>query len=89
MTQVLTLIGAPSLSADIAAAAQSAVAALAIEIEDPDWLAPGAACDIAFEGPDTTTIEAAVRTRLGDAAVSLPMQMLKGSPRACTPSCPR
>ena len=41
---------------------------LAIEAEDPDWLAPGIACDIAFEGPDTTTIETAVRRRLGDCA---------------------
>ena len=78
MSNVLTLIGAPSLSTEAAEAAHSAVAGLAIEAEDPDWLAPGAACDIAFEGPDTTSIEAAVRTRLGDAPVDVVIQPAAG-----------
>ena len=78
MSNVLTLIGAPSLSNESAAAAHSAVAGLAIDAEDPDWLAPGIACDIAFEGPDTTTIEAAVRQRLGDAPVDVVIQPTAG-----------
>ncbi len=78
MSNVLTLIGAPSLSNDIAAAAHSAVSGLAIEAADPDWLAPGIACDIAFEGPDTTSIEAAVRQRLGDAPVDVAIQPAAG-----------
>ena len=78
MSNVLTLIGAPSLSNESAAAAHSAVAGLAIDAEDPDWLAPGIACDITFEGPDTTTIEAAVRQRLGDAPVDVVIQPAAG-----------
>jgi phosphoserine phosphatase len=74
MSNVLTLIGAPALSADLAMAAHAAVAAHAIEAGEPDWLAPGVACDIGFEGPDTTTIEAAVRARFGDAPVDLVIQ---------------
>ncbi len=78
MTQVLTLIGAPSLSPDVTTAAHGAVAGHAISAEDPDWLAPGIACDIAFEGPDITTIEAAVRRRLGDAPVDVVIQPAVG-----------
>ena len=78
MTQVLTLIGAPSLSPDATTAAYGAVAGHAISTEDPDWLAPGIACDIAFEGPDITTIEAAVRARLGDAPVDVVIQPALG-----------
>ena len=78
MTNVLTLIGAPALSADLANAAHKAVAGHAIEAADPDWLAPGVACDIAFEGPDTTTIEAAVRSRMGDAPLDVVIQPATG-----------
>lgn len=78
MSNVLTLIGAPSLPGDAAAAAHAAVAGHAIETAGPDWLAPGVACDIAFEGPDTTTIEAAVRARLGDVPVDLAIQPAVG-----------
>ncbi len=78
MTNVLTLIGAPALSADLASAAHKAVAGHAIETAEPDWLAPGVACDIAFDGPDTTTIEAAVRARLGDAPVDVAIQPAAG-----------
>ncbi len=78
MSNVLTLIGAPTLPDDLVAAARAAVAGLALEAGDPDWLAPGIACDIAFEGPDTTTIEAAVRRRLGAAPVDVVIQPAAG-----------
>ncbi len=78
MSNVLTLIGAPTLASELVSAAHSAVSGLAVEADDPDWLAPGIACDIAFEGPDTTTIEAAVRRRLGDAPVDVVIQPSAG-----------
>ena len=78
MSNVLTLIGAPALSTELVVAAHAAIAGHAIEVAEPDWLAPGVACDIAFEGPDTTTIEAAVRARLGDAPVDLVIQPAAG-----------
>ncbi len=78
MSNVLTLIGAPSLPADAATAAHTAVESLAVAAEEPDWLAPGIACDIAFEGPDTTTIEAAVRKRIGDAPIDVVIQPAAG-----------
>ncbi|MEE8270421.1 MAG: phosphoserine phosphatase SerB [Alphaproteobacteria bacterium] len=64
MTNVVTLIGAPGLAAGTVAAVRDAVAGLAADVAEPDWLAPCVACDIAFDGPDTTSIEAAVRRRL-------------------------
>lgn len=71
MQNVLTLIGAPRLEAACVAEVRATVADLALDTGAPDWLAAGVACDIPFDGPDTTTIEAAVRARLGDRPVDL------------------
>ncbi|NNG03265.1 MAG: phosphoserine phosphatase SerB [Inquilinus sp.] len=78
MQNVLTLIGAPHLDTAAVAAARAAVANHALDTGEPDWLAPGVACDLPFDGPDTTTIEAAVRGRLAGRPVDLAIQPAAG-----------
>ena len=60
---------------DIAAA----IAARAANIGGgPDWLAPGAACDLALGGIAPDTAERAARETIGDAAIDVVVQPLAG-----------
>lgn len=74
---VLTLIAA-DLAPGAAAAVRDALEALGAETEKPDWLAPGVACDLAFNGLAAEQAEAAARDALGDAPVDLCAQPLAG-----------
>ena len=72
---VMTLIagagGAEALSG-IAAAIAGAIGAAG-----PDWLAPGAACDLVFDG-DAASADKAARTRIGPAPIDCLVQPLAG-----------
>ncbi|WP_431857994.1 phosphoserine phosphatase SerB [Azospirillum sp.] len=80
MQAVVTLIANPTtsvLDADAAQAVRSALTGLGAEVSKPDWLAPGAACDFAFEGLAPEQAEAAARHALG----GLPVDVI-AQPRA-------
>ncbi len=69
---VLTLIARPGgLDDAIVAAAAAALKGLGLEPAPPDWLAPGEAADITFEGVEPKTAERAVKDALKDATVDL------------------
>jgi phosphoserine phosphatase len=81
MDRVLTVIGDPASSTLDEAIAQAAGAALTeagARVGPPDWLDPGHACDLPFGGLASEAAEAAVRDRLGDAAVDLAAQPAEG-----------
>ena len=81
MDSVLTVIGDPASSTVDRALAEAASAALAeagARVAAPDWLAPGIACDLAFDGLAPATAEAAARERLGGAPVDLAAQPAAG-----------
>jgi phosphoserine phosphatase len=64
---VLTLIGTEATRAivgEAAAAAAGALARLGARVDEPDWLAPGLACDLGFEGLDPDQADAAARAAL-------------------------
>ena len=85
MEFVLTLIAADTdqgLSRDLAAAAKAALAEAGAEVGAPDWLAPGLACDIAFDGLDLGRGEAAARERLRSAPIDLAVQRTEGRRKA-------
>lgn len=58
--------------------ARDALNALGAETGKPDWLATDIACDILFEDISADQAEAAVRSRLGDAAVDVFAQVTVG-----------
>ena len=85
MRHVLTVIAAPASSAadspglnePLVAALRAALAEAGAAAGEPDWLAPGTACDLAFDAPGRAaarTAEAAVRARLTTAPVDLAVQ---------------
>ena len=77
MPWVMTLIdgsGSPGMLADIAAAI---VRALHISGE-PDWLAPGMACDLPVDGIAPDAAESVAREAIGGAAIDLVMQPIEG-----------
>ncbi|MFQ6018949.1 MAG: phosphoserine phosphatase SerB, partial [Kiloniellaceae bacterium] len=85
MDAVLTLIGAPGSSAidgALVAAARAGLAEAGATAGAPDWLNPGAACDIPFEGVRPATAEAAVRARLAGAPADLAAQAAEGRRKA-------
>jgi phosphoserine phosphatase len=68
-TDVLTLIAAPSATAQVEAAVEAAVDALrrlGAGVAPRDWLAPGIACDIPFDDLDTDQADAAARRALAE-----------------------
>lgn len=82
MDSVLTVIGDPASSAvspALAEAARTALAEAGARVAAPDWLAPGIACDLPFDGLALASAEAAVRVRLDGAPLDLAAQPL--SPR--------
>ncbi len=81
MDSVLTLIGDPASSAvdpALADAAREALMAAGARVAAPDWLAPGIACDLAFDSLDLPRAQAAVRERLDGAALDLAAQPAAG-----------
>lgn len=80
MQAVVTLIADPAaavLADDAVHGVRSAMQGLGSEVAKPDWLAPGAACDLAFEGLAPEQAEAAARRALG----GLPVDVI-AQPRA-------
>lgn len=73
MQSVVTLIGssAQTLSDGIVGDVRAALNALGAETAQPDWLAEGIACDIAFDGLSADQAEAAARMAMGDAALDV------------------
>lgn len=81
MTSVLTLIAGmsgPALDHSIAEQARAALAECGADARAPDWLAPGAACDIPFTGAAPDIAQACVRARLGAMPVDLATQAAAG-----------
>ncbi len=81
MDSVLTLIGDPDSSAVDPALVEAAGAALAetgARVAPPDWLAPGIACDLAFDGVSLAVAATAARERLDGAPLDLATQPAKG-----------
>jgi phosphoserine phosphatase len=72
----MTLIAAPGAGRDL----PEVVAALTgtLPVGAPDWLAPGAACDLTLRDPDTQAAEAAARQMIGDAPIDVLVQPSNG-----------
>jgi phosphoserine phosphatase len=77
MDSVLTLI-AKELDGAAAASARAALAAQAECVGDPDWLAPGIACDLPFGGLDTDAATAAARASLAGRPIDIVAQKVAG-----------
>ncbi|KAB7738959.1 phosphoserine phosphatase SerB [Parvibaculum sedimenti] len=73
MKYTLTLIGnsATALTETLVAAAGSILPSPSA----PDWLAPGAACDLHFEAEDGKSVEATIRARFSDTKIDLSVQV--------------
>ena len=82
MSNVLTLIAAPSgraIDYSTIAAAQAVLSECgAAPAARVDWLAPGVACDIAFEGGEPAQAQSAVGKRLAGAPVDVVAQPSRG-----------
>lgn len=80
MKSVLTLIAGPvaGMTDEAVAPAIAALGEAGAEVGAVAWLAPGAACDIPFEGIEPATAERAVRERLDGAPVDLAAQGAAG-----------
>src|SRR5689334_16608781 len=72
----VTLIASPDaerLLPDRVAVIRSAFSAA-----EPEWLAPGRACDFLLSGGDATQAETAAREAIGDAAIDVLVQPAEG-----------
>lgn len=81
MTLVLTLIAGadgPALDHSIADRVRAALANCGTEVGEPDWLTPGTACDIPFEGAAPDVAQNAVRAALGKQPIDLTAQNARG-----------
>ena len=81
MQFVVTLItdpASPGLDEARIASLASALAAAGAVAGAPDWLAPGVACDLPFDGPAGIPKEAALRDSLGGAAIDIAIQPAGG-----------
>ncbi|KZD09288.1 phosphoserine phosphatase SerB [Oceanibaculum pacificum] len=81
MSFVLTLIANPSrpaLDDSMMEAAASALRAAGAKPAPADWLAPGEAADIGFDGVQPAEAEAAIRAQLNGAPVDLGVQPAQG-----------
>lgn len=77
MSNCLTLIAGPAgpaLAADHVAAARAALSAAGGRAEEPDWLAPGVACDLGFDGLDRSEAERAAKAALAGLPIDLAAQ---------------
>ncbi len=80
MENVLTLVaGTPgALDHSMVMTAREALTAAGAAIASEDWLAPGQACDMPFEGPGPGEAVAAVRAALDGEAIDLVAQPVEG-----------
>lgn len=81
MTHVLTLVAAPAtapLTADLIALAEDGLRAAGAAPRGREWLAAETACDIAFTGVLTQSLDAALADRLSDQPLDLAMQPATG-----------
>ncbi|QQP90409.1 phosphoserine phosphatase SerB [Skermanella sp. TT6] len=81
MNNVLTLIADPAaadLDDSTVGAARAALKDLGAETGAPDWLAPGVACDIPFDGLNCDQADAALHTALPGRPVDLITQPAEG-----------
>jgi len=84
MDKVLTLIapaGSSALTEAMVAAAATALTEAGGQPGTPDWLDPGAACDVPVAGVGPEKAEAAVRARLAEAPLDLAVQSATGRRR--------
>ena len=65
MACIMTLIGGPGAADALPDIAAAITTTLGLRAE-PDWLAPGAACDVALGGIAPDTAERAARDTIGD-----------------------
>ncbi|MFC7333450.1 phosphoserine phosphatase SerB [Rhodocista pekingensis] len=85
MTHVLTLVSSPTEPAldDVAArAARTALQDLGASASPPDWLAPGVACDIGFDGLDADQAQAAAAQALSGLPLDVIAQPVEGRRKA-------
>ncbi|EWY41471.1 phosphoserine phosphatase [Skermanella stibiiresistens SB22] len=81
MINVLTLIADPAaadLDDSTVAAARAALSALGAETGAPDWLAPGIACDVPFDGLNCDQADAALHAALPTRPVDMITQPVEG-----------
>jgi phosphoserine phosphatase len=81
MINVLTLITDPAaadLDDSTVAAARAALSALGAETGAPDWLAPGMACDVPFDGLNCDQADAALHAALPTRPVDMITQPVEG-----------
>jgi phosphoserine phosphatase len=75
LTEVITLIAAPGAEQPL----PGVVARLARELHsEPDWLAPGRACDLAFSGDEPKATETIARRIIGEMAIDVLVQPAAG-----------
>ncbi|WP_114395440.1 phosphoserine phosphatase SerB [Oleisolibacter albus] len=85
MPHVLTLITSPALAGlddSMARAARAALRALGASVSPPDWLAPGIACDLAFDSLDPDQAQAAAAGALAGHPVDVVAQAAEGRRKA-------
>ena len=73
----MTMIAGPGGAARVEACVGEIIAALPAPVM-PDWLAPGAACDLALDGIDAPAAEAIARQAIGDASTDVLVQPSEG-----------
>ncbi len=81
MQHVLSLIVDPAvagLDEELAATAIAAIVAVGARAGRPDWLAPGVACEIPFDGADRNATESSARTALDGVPVDIVVQPAAG-----------
>ncbi len=76
--KVLTLVAAGGLTESSVAAAAAAMRRGGATVGARRWLAPGTACDLAYDGPGAEAIEDRVRDALAGASVDLAAQPSAG-----------
>ena len=75
MLNVVTLVSGPDALDDTTArTVRDALAEYGIQPGDPDWLAPGVACDIPFDGGAPPELQEVLQDVLGDAPVDVVVQ---------------
>ncbi len=78
MHHVLTLVHPASLTPSLLAAAVDELRDRGARLAEPEWLAAGIACDLAFDHPEPAAIEGALRRLLAGEGVDLAVQGTAG-----------
>src|SRR5205823_4422020 len=76
MSLVLTLIAGPE--ADALLPGRAAAIGVTLSNREPDWLAPGRACDLVLWAGDAVNAEAFARQAIGNAAIDVLVQPAEG-----------